>query len=189
MYIKHWLYQWTQNKYRGCVCTCAGKGRNYYQTSLGLSLVRVWTAAASFTAAPPANNICTWRQSTKQVPKQRGWKTGIIGTESCCSVAKSRLTLRPQGLQHARLPCPSLSLGFVLTHVHWRGDAIQPSHPLSSPSPPAFNLSQHQDLFQWVGFLASSGQSIGVLWAVFPIIHMLKTSPLYLRMWLYLEVI
>ena len=36
------------------------------------------------------------------------------------------------------------------THVHWVGDAIQPSHPLSSPSPPAFNLSQHQGLFQWV---------------------------------------
>ena len=36
------------------------------------------------------------------------------------------------------------------THVHWVGDAIQPSHPLSSPFPPALNLSQHQGLFQWV---------------------------------------
>ena len=36
------------------------------------------------------------------------------------------------------------------THVHWVGDAIQPSHPLSSPSPPAFNLSQHQGFFQWI---------------------------------------
>ena len=36
------------------------------------------------------------------------------------------------------------------THVHQVGDAIQPSHPLSSPSPPAFNLSQHQSLFKWV---------------------------------------
>ena len=36
------------------------------------------------------------------------------------------------------------------THVHWVGDAIQPSHPLSSPSPPAFNLSQHQGLFKWI---------------------------------------
>ena len=41
---------------------------------------------------------------------------------------------------HPRLP------GFTQTHVHWVGDAIQPSHPLSSPSPPAFNLSQHQGL-------------------------------------------
>ena len=39
---------------------------------------------------------------------------------------------------------------FTQTHVHWVGDAIQPSHPLSSPSPPAFNLSQHQGLFRWV---------------------------------------
>ena len=36
------------------------------------------------------------------------------------------------------------------THVHWVGDVIQPSHPLSSPSPPAFNLSQNPSLFQWV---------------------------------------
>ena len=39
---------------------------------------------------------------------------------------------------------------FAQTHVHWIGDAIQPSHPLSPTSPPAFNLSQHQGLFQWV---------------------------------------
>ena len=37
-----------------------------------------------------------------------------------------------------------------LTHAHWVGDAIQPSHPLLSPSPPAPNPSQHQSLFQWV---------------------------------------
>ena len=39
---------------------------------------------------------------------------------------------------------------FTQTHVHWVGDAIQLSHPLSSPSPPAPNPSQHQGLFQWV---------------------------------------
>ena len=41
-------------------------------------------------------------------------------------------------------------LEFTQTHVHWVSDAIQPSHPLSSPSPPAPNPSQHQSLFQWV---------------------------------------
>ena len=46
------------------------------------------------------------------------------------------------------------------THVHPVGDAIQPSHPLSSPSPPAFNLSQHQGLFKWV---SSSHQVAKVL--------------------------
>jgi len=44
------------------------------------------------------------------------------------------------------------------THVHWAGDAIQSSHPLSSPSPPALNLSQHQGLFKWV---SSSHQERG----------------------------
>ena len=42
---------------------------------------------------------------------------------------------------------------FTQTHVHWVSDAIQPSHPLSSPSPSALNLSQHQGLFQWVSSL------------------------------------
>ena len=41
---------------------------------------------------------------------------------------------------------------FTQTHVHWVGNAIQPSHPLSCPSPLAFNLSQHQSLFKWVSF-------------------------------------
>ena len=48
---------------------------------------------------------------------------------------------------------------FIQTHIHWVGDAIQPSHPLSSPSP-AFDLSQHQDLFKWV---SSSHQVAKVL--------------------------
>ena len=42
---------------------------------------------------------------------------------------------------------------FTQTHVHWVADAIQPFHPLSSPSPPAINLSQHQGLFKWVSSL------------------------------------
>ena len=41
-------------------------------------------------------------------------------------------------------------LEFTQTHVHWVSDAIQPSHPLLPPSPPALTLSQHQGLFQWV---------------------------------------
>ena len=49
---------------------------------------------------------------------------------NCCSVAKLCPTLWPHGLQHARLPCISLSPEFAQTHVHWVADAIQPSHPL-----------------------------------------------------------
>ena len=49
---------------------------------------------------------------------------------------------------------------FTQTHLHWVGDTIQPSHPLSSPSPLAFSLFQHQGLFK--GVSSSGGQSIGV---------------------------
>ena len=62
-------------------------------------------------------------------------------------------SLWPHGLQHARPPCPSPTPEFTQTHVHRVGDAIQPSYPLSSPSPPAPNSSQHQSLFQWVNSL------------------------------------
>ena len=51
-------------------------------------------------------------------------------------------------------------LEFAQTHAHWVSDAIQPSHPLLPPSLPAFNLSQHQALFQWV---SSSHQVAKVL--------------------------
>ena len=64
---------------------------------------------------------------------------------SGCSVRSN--SLRPHGLQHARLPYHQLP-ELTQTHVHRVSNAIQPSHPLSSPSPPAFDLSQHQDLFQ-----------------------------------------
>jgi len=58
------------------------------------------------------------------------------------------------------LPVHHQHLEFTQTHVHRVGDAIQPSHPLSSPSPPALNLSQHQGLFQWI---SSSHQVAKVL--------------------------
>ena len=48
------------------------------------------------------------------------------------------------------LPVHHQLLEFTQTHVQWVSDAIQPSDPLSSPSPPAFNLSHHQGFFQWV---------------------------------------
>ena len=48
------------------------------------------------------------------------------------------------------LPIHHQLLEFMQTHVHWVGDANQPSHPLSSPYPPTFSLFQHQGLFKWV---------------------------------------
>ena len=64
-------------------------------------------------------------------------------------VAQSCLTLcDPHGLQHARLPVHHQLLELAQTHVHQVDDAIQLSHPLLSPSPPASHLSQYQGLFQ-----------------------------------------
>ena len=62
-------------------------------------------------------------------------------------------SLGPHESQHARPPCPSPTPGVHSTHIHRVRDATQPSHTLSSPSPPAPNPSQHQNLFQWVNSL------------------------------------
>ena len=59
----------------------------------------------------------------------------------------------PMNCSMPGLPIHHQLLEFTQTHVHWVSDVIQPSHPLSSPSPPAPNPSQHQSLYQWVNFL------------------------------------
>ena len=67
------------------------------------------------------------------------------------SVAQLCLTLcDPMDCRMPGLLVHHQLLEFTQTHVHWVGDAIQLFHPLSSPSPPAFYLSQHQGLFKWV---------------------------------------
>ena len=67
----------------------------------------------------------------------------------CCSVAKSCPTLcNPTDYSMQGSSVLHYLPEFAQTHIHWIGDAIQPSNPL--PSPPAFNLSQQQGLFQWV---------------------------------------
>ena len=72
----------------------------------------------------------------------------------CCSVAQLFLTLcNPIDCCTPGFPVLHHLPELAQTHVHWVGDAIQPPHPVSSPSPPAFYISQHQGLFQWVGSL------------------------------------
>ena len=92
--------------------------------------------------------------------KQEGWTRSAVGlisiiyTSCCCSVTKLCPTLCDP--MDCSIPGSSVlhyPLELAQTHVHWISGAIQPSYPLSSPSPSAFNLSQHQGLFQWVGSL------------------------------------
>ena len=70
----------------------------------------------------------------------------------CTSVTKSCLTpCDPMGCSTSGFSVFHYLPELAQIHIHWVGDAIQPSHPLSPPSPPVFNHSQHQGLFQWVG--------------------------------------
>ena len=68
----------------------------------------------------------------------------------------------PMNCSTPGLPIHHQLLEFTQTHVHWVGDAIQPSHPLSSPSPPALSLSQHQGLFKWVSSSHQVAKVLGV---------------------------
>ena len=95
--------------------------------------------------------------STTIVPQPRL----LFSSVQFSSVAQSCLTLcEPMDCSTPSFPVHHGLPEFTQTHVHWVGDAIQPSHPLSSPFPPAFNLSHHQGLFQWV---SSSHQVAKVL--------------------------
>ena len=79
------------------------------------------------------------------------------------SVAQSHLTpCDPVDFSTLGLPVHHQLPEFTQTHVHWVRAAIQPSHPLSSPSPPAVNLSQHQGLFKWV----SSLHQVAKMWSI-----------------------
>ena len=91
-----------------------------------------------------------------------------INISWCCSVTKScPILCDPKDYSTPGFPALYHCLEFDQTHVHRVGDAIQPSHPLlspspsASPSPPALNLSQHQSLFQWVSSSHQVAMTIG----------------------------
>ena len=102
--------------------------------------------------------------------------------QSCLTLCNPMDFSTPGFLVHHQL------LEFTQTHVHWVGDAIQRSHPLSPLSPPAFNLSQHQGLFQWVLSLHQVAKSITVSasTSVLPM-NIQDWSPLELIGWISLQ--
>ena len=106
--------------------------------SMGLQRVRHDWAILTFTSLCEFTNF-----PSKSISE--------IFSQSVSSVAQSCPTLcDPMNRSTPGLPVYHQLPEFTQTHVHRVGDAIQPSHPLSFPSPPAPNPSQHQSLFQWV---------------------------------------
>ena len=94
--------------------------------------------------APHPGAWALWAARKHPVPK--GSSNILVS-----SVAQSCPTLcNPMNRSTTGLPVHHQLLESTQTHVHWVSDAIQLSHPPSSPSPPALNLSQHQGLFKWV---------------------------------------
>ena len=115
-----------------------------------------WRRVSQFIAG--TDNIIHCMINLKmEVEVWSGWKKEFrfyclqFSSVQFSSVAQSCLTLRdPMNHSTPGLPVHHQLPEFTQTHVHWVSDAIQPSHPLSSPSPPAPNPSQHQSLVQWV---------------------------------------
>ena len=85
-----------------------------------------------------------WQEYTEELYKKDLQFSSVA--QSCPTLCDPMNHSRPGLPVHHQLP------ESTQTHVYWVGDAIQPSHPLSSPSPPAPNPSQHQGLFQWINF-------------------------------------
>ena len=88
-------------------------------------------------------------------------------------------SLQPMDCNRPGFPVHQQLPELTQTHVHWVSDAIQPSHPLLSPSLPAFNLSQHQGLFQWV----SSSHQVAKVWE-FQLQHQSFQWIFFLKDWL-----
>ena len=124
--------------------------RHLFSHSFGTwkSKIRVSTGSGCSEGSLPGLQIASFPQCPHMVEKENKF------SGCCCSVAQWCLTLcDPMDCSTPGFPVHHQLLEFAQTHTHWVSNAIQSSHPLSSPSTPAFNLSQYQGLFQWVSSL------------------------------------
>ena len=109
-----------------------------------------WKSLWMMTAAMKLKDTCSLERKAMTNPDS-------ILERSCCSSN----TLRPMDCSTPAFPVLYQLPELAEIHIHWVSDAIQPSHLLFSPFPPAFNLSQHQGLFQWI----SSSQQVARVWS------------------------
>ena len=125
-------------------------------------LSRVWVLSDVPSAVPSLSRLMSpgiWKNCTDFTVRLLRVQTSPLTL--CCSVTQSYLTLcNPRDCSTPGFPVLHHLLELAQTQVHQVSDAIQPSHPVSTHSPPALNLSQHQGLFQWV---SSSHQVAKVL--------------------------
>jgi len=132
------------------LCDPMGRGAWWAPLSMGFPRQEYWSGLPFPSPGDLPNpgiesSLKHWQVDSLPLSHQKSPYTFI-----CCSVSKSCPTLcETMNCSMPGFPALYYLPEFTQTHVHWVGDAIQPSHP----SPPAFNLSQHQGLFQWVGFL------------------------------------
>ena len=109
----------------------------------------LWIQNPQFSYSPLANISFSFREWSSMLRKCNITKT----TKNFSSVTQSCPTLcNPMDCNIPGFPVHHQLSVLAQTHVHHIGDAIQPSHP-PSPSPPAFNISQHQGVFKWVSSL------------------------------------
>ena len=108
----------------------------------------IWPMAPNSACGPAPEPWYKWKLNMNL------WVQFSSGAQSCPTLCDPTDCSTPGFPVRYQLP------EVAQTHIHWVGDATQPSHPLSSPSPPALSLSQHQGRFQWV---SSSHQVVKVL--------------------------
>ena len=136
-------------------CLLALEGRYFLSwvlKGLGMESWFITGYCSDLTKCRGKSSHCMWfSHRTRRVS---GFIKFNLATQSCPTLYDPMDSSMPGFPVYHQLP------ELTQTHVHWVGDAIQPSHPLSSPFLPAFNLSQHQS-FQMSQLFASGGQSIG----------------------------
>ena len=133
--IGPWSTKWSRAKAKSFARECTGHSKHPFSTTQDKTLhidITRWSIPKS-----------DWLYSLQPKMKKRYQFSSVA--QSCRTHCDPMNCSTPGLSVHHQLPEPTQ------THVHWVSDVIPPSHPLSSPSSPALNLSQHQGLFKWVG--------------------------------------
>ena len=125
-----------------CLCAWIYKVKSFFNFTtnvlLYFKLILIFATSSFY-------NTYITKKLNRKYPENRFQCSSV--TQSCLTLCNPMDCSMPGFLVHHQL------LELAKTHVHWIAEAIQPTHRLLSPSPPAFNLSQHQGLFKWVSSL------------------------------------